>query len=409
MKQPERLLRTAGAAVLTVVLLNAAAAAVGRPDAAASTSSSARMPASVRTAAQDTAWDNAIARFAAQLARDVEVDGIGSISAAVIERGEPAWSKAFGWADRDAKRAADANTIYRVGSITKSFTAVLLALLAQDGVLGLDQPVRTHLAAVDGFADPPAEVAPITYRQLASHTAGLIREPRLAGAAAGPFAEWEAKILASIPTTSFQSRPGTEYAYSNIGFGVLGLALRRAAGEPFPELIRKRIFAPLGMSSSTFVLTPALRARLATGYANRRNGAIDADAPAREHDGRGYKVPNGGIYSTVGDLGRFIAGVTGTAGPEILSAATRAEVLRVQTPEDPRSGYGLGFQVQTLEDGTRLIGHGGSVAGYTAHLLFEPTTGIGVVLLRNYASGETNLGGAARTVLRALLAARRRG
>src|SRR5690606_30505185 len=133
------------------------------------------------------------------------MDGIGSITAAVIARGEAVWANGFGWADRDAKKPADANTIYRVGSISKSFTAVLLAQLVADGKLRLDDPVRAHLPAVDGFANPPEGLQPITFRQLASHTAGLIREPRLEGAAAGPFTEWEAKVLASIPATSYRS------------------------------------------------------------------------------------------------------------------------------------------------------------------------------------------------------------
>jgi CubicO group peptidase (beta-lactamase class C family) len=141
-----------------------------------------------------------------------------------------------------------------------------------------------------------------------------------------------------------------------------------------------------------------------TGYSNTRNG-IDEESPAREHSGRGYKVPNGGLYSTVGDLGRFIAGMTGASTTSILSAARRAEMMRVHTPGDSLDGYGLGFAVSTTPDGKHFVGHGGSVAGYTAHLVFEPESRIGVVLLRNYNSGATSLGSAAQEVLQALVAA----
>jgi CubicO group peptidase (beta-lactamase class C family) len=197
--------------------------------------------------------------------------------------------------------------------------------------------------------------------------------------------------------------PGTEYSYSNIGFGILGLTLSRAAGRPFMDLVTEWIFKPLGMESSTFVVGDDLWPLLTSGYANRRDGTVNAESPAREHAGRGYKVPNGGIYSTVADLGRFVAGLTGAAPVAILNAESRAEVLRVQTPEGGRGRYGLGFSIQVTDEGRMLTGHGGSVSGYTAHLLFDPESRIGVILLRNYGGGETNLGRAARELLLELM------
>ena len=165
------------------------------------------------------------------------------------------------------------------------------------------------------------------------------------------------------------------------------------------ELVEERIFAPLGMSSSTFVVDRSLRSRLAAGYVNR-DGEIDADFPAREHAGRGYKVPNGGVYSTVGDLARFAAGMTGTLA--LLDEETRAAMLSIQTPESETRGYGLGFMLLRDDDGTWWASHSGGVAGYNAYLLFQPETELGVVLLRNYNGGETNLGEAALDLAREL-------
>ena len=108
----------------------------------------------------------------------------------------------------------------------------------------------------------------------------------------------------------------------------------------------------------------------------------------RSMRGRGYKVPNGGIYSTVPDLARFIAALSGAIEPQFLDARMRAEVMRVHTPEDPKNGYGLGFVVRVLADGSRIVGHGGSVAGYTAHISFDPERRVGVILLRNYNAGR---------------------
>ncbi|MDX1578809.1 MAG: serine hydrolase, partial [Gemmatimonadota bacterium] len=209
--------------------------------------------------------------------------------------------------------------------------------------------------------------------------------------------------------TRFYGMPGTEYRYSNIGFGVLGYALQRAAGASFMGLVEERIFEPLGMTSSTFIIGPDPAHRLAVGYANFRDGSIDPGPPAREHAGRGYKVPNGGVYATVGDLATFAAAVMGRTAFELLQPETRAEVLSAQTPPEAETVYGLGFflnEVELADGSTRtLAGHGGSVAGYNMALVFEPESGWGVVLGRNYNRGATNLGEAARRLLTAILEA----
>jgi CubicO group peptidase (beta-lactamase class C family) len=353
--------------------------------------------------AQPSVWQPVLRELEEKLRADVAADTVGGITAGVVLGGQLVWSTAAGWADRDRRIAADRHTIYRIGSISKSFTAVLLAQLAARGALTLDDPVERYLPEVRALGSARASAGPISLRQLATHTAGIIREPRLQDAARGPIERWEEKVLASIPATSFDTVPGARYAYSNIGFGILGLALSRAARASFMELMTTNIFRPLQLTSTTFIVSDDLKPRLAVGYANSRTG-IDAAAPAREHAGRGYKVPNGGIYSTVDDLGRFISALSGVSATALLDERMRAEVMRVQTPEDPRSGYGLGFSVRTLEDDGRIVSHGGSVAGYTAHIAFDPGCAIGVILLRNYGQGQTNLGSTATSVLQRLRA-----
>ena len=352
----------------------------------------------------DSASVAAIEAFSAKLSQDVFADSVGSIVAGVVDRDGIVWSEAFGVADRDAQSPARVDGIYRTGSISKTFTAVLLLQLAEQGVVGLDDQVVKYLPEFAGIVGGEEQVSAITLRQLASHTSGLVREPELEGAAAGPIERWEEKVLASIPTTSLQSEPGSQYSYSNIGFGILGLTLSRAAGKPFMELIDSLTFRPLGMESSVFVIGEDLAPLLAVGYENRGDGAVDHEMPALEHSGRGYKVPNGGIYSSVGDLGQFIRGMSGTAESEVLAEGSRNEMHRWQTPVGGR-GYGLGLSITVTDDSLRLLGHGGSVAGYTAHLKFEPRTGLGVVLLRNYGRGATNLGETATELLSELVLA----
>ncbi len=347
-------------------------------------------------------WHPALSAFAETVAADVEADSVGGMTVALARDGEVLWWDAFGWADPAAEIPAARETVYRTGSISKSVTAVLMAILVDDGVVSLDTPLEELVPEIAELADRPPGASP-DLRQVASHTAGFAREPDLDGAATGPIEGWTSRILESIPTTRYQTPPGTEYSYSNIGFGILGFGLERAAGEPFMDQVEARIFAPLGMTSSTFVIDDALQPALSRGHANGGDGEVNTEQPAREHAGRGYKVPNGGVYSTVDDLARFAAGVMGRGGPALLSDGMRAEVLGVQTPEDPQQGYGLGFSVGDA-DGRLFAGHGGSVAGYTAYLVFEPATGLTVVLLRNYNRGQTNLGGVARELLTGLSA-----
>ena len=365
--------------------------------------------------AQERSWDCIIADFSAQIADDVATDGVGGITVGIVVGTDLLWGRGFGFADRERHIPATVSTIYRIGSVSKSFTAVAMMQAAERGILSLDEPVVGVLPALNGLDDRPEGAVPITFRHLASHTSGLIREPRLERAAYGPLNEWEDKILASIPTTSFFERPGVQYQYSNIGYGILGLATSRAAGVPFMDLVMEGIVETLGMTSTFFALTPETWPHMAKGYANRRFGPVDPENPPaeedlvntedpyREHSGRGYKVPNGGVYSTIADLGLFIGGMTGSAPRAILSPEGRAEMMRVQTPEGGDRLYGLGFFIFDTDDGTRLVGHSGSVSGYNVYMVFEPKSAIGVIILRNYNRGGTNLGEAAGSLLLDLL------
>jgi CubicO group peptidase (beta-lactamase class C family) len=330
--------------------------------------------------AQFTPFEAAIAKFDAEVAAGVAKDAAGCVSIAVFEGERVIWSKGYGWADIENRVPATADTIGRIGSISKSFTAVTLMQLAEREILKLDEPVEKYFSAIRGLANPPSGMKVITFRMLASHTAGLIREPELQDAASGPIYLWEAKILESIPKTSFKTPPLTEYSYSNIGFGILGLALSRAARVPFMDLVTEQIFKPLGMNSSTFILnSPDLWARMSVGYTRDRNtGKVSAEAATREHFGRGYKVPNGGIYSTVGDMAKFAAALMGVSPVRILSPESRKEML---SPQAPAKTYGIGLTLRET-NGVTYAGHGGSVAGYNADLLFEPRSKLGLAMLR---------------------------
>ena len=357
--------------------------------------------------AQRSVWADAVEQFSFSIAQDVEDDAVGGIAAGIMVDGDLVWADAWGFANRDTREPMRSSSVSRTGSISKSVTALLMMILVDRGLVRLDDPVSLYLPELNGLQDRRSGSQDITFRHLASHTAGLAREPDWPESTVGPIGDWENRILESIPKTAYDSIPGARYQYSNIGFGILGLALSRAANRPFINLVEDEIFTPLGMTGSSFVVQGAeLEPRLAHGYV-LKDEEISSEAPMREHAGRGYKVPNGGVYSTVGDLGRFLGAVAGVPGLKILEESSRKQMLAMQTPEDPSQGYGLGLSLVSDDRGNWFAGHGGSVAGYNAYMTVDPDAKIGVVLLRNYTEGRTNLGGMAQSLLSELRASSR--
>lgn len=336
-----------------------------------------------------------VTAFGNQLNADINNDNLhGSISAAILKNGHVIWAGAFGSAARDRNVSADTNTIYRIGSITKTFTATLLIMLVEEGKLKLDDPVENYLPEIkmlNGYTD----AGKITFRLLASHTSGLKREPDMPGANIGPDSLWETKLLSCIPNTSFNSKPGQEYLYSNMGYAILGLALSRASGVPYLQMVQQQILTPLHMEDTFFELPQAKRARLAEGMENTE-GEVNTKLSLREVNGRGYRVPNGGIFSTPRDLAKFVASLNGK--PALLTAKSRRQMQSV-----PNGGknYGLGLMLVNKRD-LDVIGHNGSVPGYTAQFAIEQQSGYGVILMRNYNKGSTNLEAISLTLLRQL-------
>ena len=369
-------------ALFTILLINC----TGAPD-----SHQAKVPS----------LETVINEFQHQLEADLADDNIdGSISATIVKGDQVIWSQAFGTADKASTLKADTTTIYRTGSVTKSFTAFLMMQLEEEGVINIEDPVETYLPEVKklkGYSDSTL----FNFKQLASHTSGLEREPNLELAFSGPIQEWEQKLLVSIPNTSFQSKPGERYSYSNIGYAILGLALSRAANKPYMELIENRIFNPLGMNNSYFIVPEDKLIQLARGMEGGPFGELNLETPEAEHLGRGYKVPNGAIYSTPNDLAKFMMSTMGYH--DLLKN------IKIQSMQEPVlieeenwwQNYGLGFRL--LRDTIiSTAGHTGAVSGYTANFMFEKEQKYGVVIMRNYNWGMTNIDLRAFALLRRL-------
>lgn len=337
-------------------------------------------------------------------------DSIGSITVGVIAGSELVWTRSVGFADMKTRRLANRNTVYRIGSITKPFTAVMLMQLVAAGRVQLSDPVERYLPEVEQIASKPQGAAPFTFLQLATMTAGLAREPDEAGPFwTGPVSAWEKTLLAALPHTHYRSFPGTEYSYSNIGYAILGAALARVAHEPYTEWQRSRVFRPLGMERTRFEVDPTISPDLALGYQVNDDGTLDDRTAAREaRDGRGYKVPNGAIFTTVDDLARFVAFELGRGPDSVLAKSVLDEAFGgiVATDAHRQTGYGLGFMAMGREGYPfpSFFGHGGSVAGYRAAMYYDRGMKLGVVAFRNVVGGAQDPDRLAADILSSLAA-----
>ncbi len=313
-----------------------------------------------------------------------------SFSIGIATKDGLVWSKAYGFANIENKVPATPDSIYRIGSITKQFTAVMLLQLVHDGKVHLSDPVEKYFPEINLVTGRFPGAPPITLMQLATHTAGLSREPEdMDTYVKGPVSQWEKTLIAALPHVKYALEPGTHFSYSNIGYAILGATLSRAAKQPFTDYVREKILLPLGMTHSDFEATPAIRKTLATGYVYNDDKKPDStDAETELKTGRGYKVPNGALFSTVGDLARFEQFEMRNGPETVLPHKDLAENFQrmVASGADLTSGYGIGFTVDTVatpDSKAIFIGHDGGVAGYVSSAHFESQSNVGIVILHN--------------------------
>lgn len=324
-----------------------------------------------------------IADFESSLRQGVTNKNVGSFSAAVFKNDTIIWSKAFGKADDQKGIDADTSTIYRIGSISKTITAYLMMLMVQKGVIHLDDPVAGYLPEIRSVKQNGTNAGgDITFRQLADHTSGLAREPNMPTALFGPVEAWEVSVLNSIPATTLHPPAGKAFSYSNIGYAILGLAISRAAHRPFIDLVEELIFRSHGMKNSFYIIPKGFESRIAAGYSwNALSRTYESKQSEKELAGRGYRVPNGGVFTTANDLARFVISLMADTDP--LAKNYRDTMQTVQTPESSNQGYGFGLRITNGASRFKMVGHGGVVAGFSSYMVFNPASRTGVVILRN--------------------------
>jgi len=292
---------------------------------------------------------------------------------------EPAGRRivAYGSLDKGDKRPLGGDTLFEIGSVTKVFTSLLLADMVQRGEIALTDPVARYLPP--GVKVPEHGGRQITLQDLATHTSGLPRLPTnlTPKDTTNPYADYSVEQLQQFLSSYQLTRDiGSQYEYSNLGGGLLGYALARRAGVDYETLVRTRISAPLGMSSTLITLSPEMKARLAVGHDDKLAPVANWDLPTL--------AGAGALRSTANDLLVFLAAnLNYTKSP---LARAMAAMLAVRRPTGV-SGLeiALGWHIVT-RDGHEIIWHNGGTGGYRSFIGYEKKSGVGVVVLSNAAT-----------------------
>lgn len=292
------------------------------------------------------------ARLDHLLAQGQRTHRLPSVAAGLVRGGELVWSGAVGTVDGRADgRRVDADTQFRMGSITKTFVAVAVLRLRDEGLLDLTDPFGRHV--------PGSALDEVTVEQLLSHAGGVQAESSSDWWERTPGGDWDALVGSGVGN---RFRSGRRFHYSNTGYAALGRLLEVVRDQPWFDVVRAELLEPLGMNQTT--LRPIDGA--AQGLAVHPFADVLLSEP--EHDA-GAMAPAGQLWTTVNDLARWAALLGGhTEG--VLSAQTLAEMVEphhvVDEPGQPWVGaHGLGWQVWN-DAGARVAGHGGSMPGFLA-------------------------------------------
>ncbi|RZS87194.1 CubicO group peptidase (beta-lactamase class C family) [Motilibacter rhizosphaerae] len=314
------------------------------------------------------------AQLLARAARSQAEGRLPSLAAGVVQDGSLSWWCGRGCIDGTPSGSEpDADTQYRIGSITKTFVAVLVMRLREEGRLELDDPLETHVPGTP-FGDR-------SLGQLLAHAGGLTAE--------SPGDWWERtpgvpfdELAQRLTTEHEKLATGTRFHYSNLGFGLLGRVVEVVRGRPWLDCAREEVLEPLGMVRTT----PRPEAPAAQGFAVHPWADVVLPEPEEDAVAMG---PAGQLWSTLTDLAKY-AGVFLGRAPQVLSPETVRE-MSVPGVVDARpsgwSAYGLGLQVHQRPDGRRLTGHGGSMPGFLASFLVDAEQQTASIVMANATSG----------------------
>ncbi|MCK9353978.1 MAG: beta-lactamase family protein [Gallionella sp.] len=318
---------------------------------------------------------------------EMDKNSVAGLSIALVDDQRIVWAQGFGYADLEKKTPATAETLYRVGSISKLFTDSAAMQLAEQGKLDIDQPLRNCLPEFTIKSRYP-DATEITPRQLMTHHSGLPRD-RMTGffnSHPRPFTG----LVTDIREDYADYPPNRIFSYSNLGIALLGHAVQNQSGQPYAEHMQQALLNPLGMSNSSFDAGLSPSSLMAKGHSGRKA----ATEPFLRD------IPAGGLNSSVADLGRFMSMMFAdgsSGGRHILKAESVAEMLRPQNtgvPLDFGLRIGLGWLlnvagIPALENAGLVASHGGATQLFRSQMYILPGHKLGVVVLSNSdTSGE---------------------
>ena len=307
------------------------------------------------------------------IAYEMKDKGIPGFSIALVDDQETVWAQGFGYAHPTRKQPATAQTVYRVASISKLFTALAIMQQVELGVLDLDVPIQEYTPEL--HPENPFH-KPITLRQLLSHRAGIVREPPV-GHYFDPTSPSLRETALSMNQTRLVYPPEMRTKYSNAGVTLAGYILQTVARQPFAEYMQQAVLGPLGMYNSSFLPLAHLRDKLAEGT-------------MWTYDGRTFRapvfelgiMPAANLYTTVIDLGHFLSAMFNkgqTPGKPLLGNPTTLDSMWTIQYAEPgqSSGFGLGFYLSTFK-GKRRFQHSGVMYGYASRIYGLPDEKLGV-------------------------------
>jgi CubicO group peptidase (beta-lactamase class C family) len=312
---------------------------------------------------------------------DVAKKGVGIVVGLVDEKGIRIIS--YGKPSLKSDQTVNGDTVFEIGSVTKVFTATLLADMVERGEVSLNDPISKYLPK--SVKTPTRNGKEITLLDLSTQTSGL---PRLPGNLApkdiqNPYADYSVEQMYAFLSSYTLTRDiGSQYEYSNLGVGLLGHLLTLRAGKDYETLVRTRICQPLKMDSTRVKLTPELQARLATGHNPALLPVPNWDLPTL--------AGAGALRSTVNDMLKFVAANLGLNKSPLLAAMQMAHQSRHDT-ETPDLEIGLNWHILKKFD-TVIVWHNGGTGGYHSFIGFDPKARKGVVVLSNSTNDIDDIG-----------------
>lgn len=305
------------------------------------------------------------------MAQQIATRDVAGAVVTVVHDGRVLFTRGYGLADIDRGIAVDgATTLFRPGSVSKMFTWAALLQQVELGRVDLDADVNTYL----DFIIPPFQGQPIRVRDLLSHTPGMsdvsgITAPTLDKLV--PYGEW---LKAHVPERRWPA--GTEIAYSNYGAALAGYIVERVSGEPFADYTERHIFAPLGMTSTTFrePLPTALSPRMATGYR-----LDNAQLVARPFELFGAVMPAGSATTSAPDMTQFMLALLDGGGGILKPASVRLLMADSAANVPGLPGMAHGFYV-VRKAGPRIVGHGGNTGDFHSMMILAPEKRLGLFI-----------------------------